>query len=206
VPADGAQRSRGPGAARPGDGRAPGITGGGPRGSACRAGPADPGPGGDGGPPGTGGGPGLSGGGGGWGGGDEAGNRRPRGAGRGAWSQDGPTRPVVIRHALQRDAIYAGMTAGRRRELHARAVNIVDEASGWAHRVACLDRPDEGLAAQLERLASSEAASGRLALAATHLHWASDISPARADRERRLLTRALYLMLAEEARGPAPRQ
>src|SRR5215472_3680534 len=119
---------------------------------------------------------------------------------------DEPTRPVAIRHALQRDAIYAGMTAGRRRELHARAVTIVDEASGWAHRVASLDRPDEGLAAQLERLASNEAASGRLALAATHLHWASDISPARADRERRLLTAALHLMLAEEARGMALRE
>jgi len=116
-----------------------------------------------------------------------------------------PTRPVAIRHALQRDAIYAGMTADRRRELHARAVTLVDEASGWAHRVAALDRPDEGLAAQLEGLADGEAAGGRLALAATHLRWASDISPGRADRERRLLTAALHLMLAEEARGLALR-
>ena len=117
-----------------------------------------------------------------------------------------PSRPVVIRHGLQRDAIYAGMTAERRRELHARAVTLVDEASAWAHRVACLDRPDEGLAAQLERLAGDEAASGRLAIAATHLQWASDISPARVDRERRLLTAALHLTLAEEARGLALRQ
>jgi len=121
-------------------------------------------------------------------------------------SPDEPTRPVAIRHALQRDAIYAGMTAGRRRELHARAVTIVDEASAWAHRVASLDRPDESLAVQLERLASGDAASGRLALAATHLLWASDISPARADRERRLQTAALHLMLAEEARGMALRE
>jgi len=116
-----------------------------------------------------------------------------------------PTRPVVIRHALQRDAIYAGMTPDRRRQLHARAATLVDEASGWAHRVAALDRPDEGLAAELEGLAGGEAASGRLALAATHLRWASEISPARADRERRLLTAALHLMLAEEARGLALR-
>jgi len=119
---------------------------------------------------------------------------------------DEPTRPVAIRHALQRDAIYVGMTAGRRRELHARAVAIVDEASAWAHRVASLDRPDESLSAQLERLASGEAASGHLGLAATHLLWASDISPARAGRERRLLTAALHLMLAEEARGMALRE
>src|SRR5262249_12929649 len=35
----------------------------------------------------------------------------------------------------------------------------------------------------------------------THLQWASDISPARADRERRLLVAALHLTLAEEARA-----
>jgi DNA-binding CsgD family transcriptional regulator len=120
-------------------------------------------------------------------------------------SSDEPSRPVVIRHGLQRDAIYAGMTAERRRELHARAVPLVDEASAWAHRVASLESPDEGLAAQLERLAGDEAASGRLALAATHLQWASDISSVRSGRERRLLAAALHLMLAEEARGLALR-
>jgi DNA-binding CsgD family transcriptional regulator len=72
--------------------------------------------------------------------------------------------------------------------------------------VAALDRPDEGLAAELERLAGGEAAAGRLALSATHLQWASDISPARADRERRLQTAALQLMLAEESRGLALRE
>jgi hypothetical protein len=116
-----------------------------------------------------------------------------------------PSRPVVIRHALQRDAIYAGLTAERRRELHARAVTLVDEASAWVHRVASLESPDEDLAAALERLAGDEAAAGRLALAANHLRWASDISPARAERERRLLAAALHLMLVEEASGLALR-
>jgi hypothetical protein len=91
-----------------------------------------------------------------------------------------PTRPVVLRHALQREAIYAGLAPERRRELHARAVTVADEALGWAHRVAALDQPDEGLAGELERLAGQEAAAGQLALAATHLRWAADISPARA--------------------------
>ena len=44
--------------------------------------------------------------------------------------------------------------------------------------VAALDRPDEDLAAELEQLGTEEAATGRPALAATHLQWASDISPA----------------------------
>jgi DNA-binding CsgD family transcriptional regulator len=117
-----------------------------------------------------------------------------------------PSRRVVIRHGLQRDAIYATLATGRRRDLHARAVTLVDEASAWEHRVASLDHPDEGLAAQLERLAEQEAAGGRLALAATHLQWASDVSPTRTDRERRVLTAALHLMLAEESRGLALRE
>ena len=77
--------------------------------------------------------------------------------------------------------------------------------ASWEHRVAALEQPDEGLAAELERLAAGEAAAGRLALAATRLRWASDISPARADRERRLLTAAMHLVLAEESRGLALR-
>ncbi len=121
------------------------------------------------------------------------------------WSPAEPTCPVEIRHLLVRDAIYAGVTPTRRRLLHARAASAVSESASWEHRVAALDHPDEGLAARLERLAAGEAAGGRLALAATHLRWASDISPARADRERRLLSAALHLMLAEESRGLALR-
>ena len=119
------------------------------------------------------------------------------------WWPDEPTCPVQIRHALVREAIYAGMTAARRRELHARAALVVAESASWEHRVAAMDRPDEALAAELERLAREEAAGSRPVLAATHLRWAADISPARADRERRLLTAALYL--ADETQGVALR-
>jgi DNA-binding CsgD family transcriptional regulator len=121
------------------------------------------------------------------------------------WPQE-PSCPVAFRHLLVRDAVYAGITASRRRVLHGRAAGVVSESASWEHRVAALEAPDEGLAAELERLAGGEAAAGRLALAATHLRWASDISPGRAGRERRLLTAALHLMLAEEARGLALRE
>jgi DNA-binding CsgD family transcriptional regulator len=121
------------------------------------------------------------------------------------WWPEEPTCPVEIRHVLVRDAIYAGIPAASRRVLHARAASIVSESASWTHQVAALDRPDEGLAAKLERVADGEAAVGRLALAATHLQWASDVSPALADRERRLLTAALHLTLAEEPRGAALR-
>ena len=120
------------------------------------------------------------------------------------WPEE-PACPVEIRHALVRDAIYADITATRRRLLHARAASVVSQSACWEHRVAALERPDEGLAGELERLAGEEVAGGRYVLASTHLRWASDISPDRADRERRLLTAALYLTLAEEARGLALR-
>ena len=122
------------------------------------------------------------------------------------WWPEEPSCPVAIRHLLVRDAVYAAMTVTMRRMLHSRAAAVVGEAAAWEHRVAALDQPDEALAAQLERLAAEEAGAGRLPLAATHLQWASDISPVLADRERRLLTAALHLMLAEESRGLALRE
>jgi DNA-binding CsgD family transcriptional regulator len=121
------------------------------------------------------------------------------------WWPDEPSAPVQIRHLLVRDAIYAGITPTRRRELHGRAAAVVSEQASWEHWVAALDQPDETLAAELERLAGREAGQGRLALAATHLQWASDVSPAQADRERRLLIAALHLTLADETRGDALR-
>ena len=119
------------------------------------------------------------------------------------WWPTEPSCPVAVRHPLVRDAIYASMTPSRRRMLHSRAAAMVSEGASWEHRVAALDRPDESLAAALEAMASEEAADGRLAMAATHLRWASDVTPVRADRERRLLTGALHLMLAQESRGLA---
>ncbi len=121
------------------------------------------------------------------------------------WPQE-PACPVEIRQQQVRAAIYGGISPVRRRLLHARAVSLVSESMSWTHRVAALDRPDEGLAATLERLAAREAADGLLSAAATHLRWASDISPAQADRERRLLTAAQHLTLAGTAHGPELRQ
>ena len=117
------------------------------------------------------------------------------------WWPEEPTCPVAIHHPLVRDAVYAGITPTGRRELHARAAGLVSESAAWEHRVAALEYPDEALAAELELQADREADRGHLALAAPHLQWASDVSPQRADRERRLLTAALHLMLAQEARG-----
>ena len=79
------------------------------------------------------------------------------------WWPAEPTCHVEIRHPLVRDAIYSGITPTRRRALHARAALMVSESASWEHRVAALDRPDEDLAVELERLAKREAAAGQLA-------------------------------------------
>ena len=103
-------------------------------------------------------------------------------------------------------SIYLQLTPTKRRALHARAISVVDTTTAWAHRVAALDGPDDELAEQLATAAASEAAAGRLPLAATHLLWAGDVSSTREGYEERLLTAATYLMLADEARGLSLRE
>ena len=120
------------------------------------------------------------------------------------WWPDEPTCPVEIRHLLVRDAIYAGIIAAQRRLLHARAASFVSESASWEHRVAALNRPDEALAAELEHVAGEEAAGGRLTLAATHLQWASDISPARAGPGTAAADRGAVSGRRGPGRGPAP--
>ena len=123
------------------------------------------------------------------------------GAGLVDWQPGVPSCPVRLRHALQRDAIYALLGPTKRRRLHAQAVSVVDATAAWAHRVAALEGPDDDLAGRLAQTAAAEAAAGHLLLAATHLLWAGDISSTRDGYEERLLTAVTYLLMADEARA-----
>ncbi|ACU72514.1 transcriptional regulator, LuxR family [Catenulispora acidiphila DSM 44928] len=109
-------------------------------------------------------------------------------AGLAVWWPTESQSPVALVHALQRDAVYDAIDPERRRALHAGAAALVGPAASWAHRVAAADSVDAALAAELEASAMGEAATGRNALAATRLLWASALSESREDRERRLLT------------------
>jgi DNA-binding CsgD family transcriptional regulator len=122
-------------------------------------------------------------------------------AGLVTWAPEEPSCPVELRHQLIRDAVYASITPTRRRSLHARAVELVSQPASWEHRVAALDQPDQDLAAALEQAAGRDSAGGQYMLAARHLRWASDISPDRAERERRLLLAIGSLLQAEESRA-----
>ena len=132
----------------------------------------------------------------------ELGHRAGRDLGIRGLVAAGATCPVEIRQQQVREAIYGGISPVRRRLLHARAVPLVSESMSWTHRAAALDRPDEGLAARLERLAAGEAADepaagGRDPPAVGVRH-----PPAGADRERRMLTAAQHL--TRPGRPPAP--
>ncbi len=116
-------------------------------------------------------------------------------AGLAVWSPNEPDAPVVLAHALQRDAIYEAITPERRRSLHAGAADLVGTATAWAHRVAATAGTDEQLAAELELSAQEEAAAGRSAVAATRLRWAASLSVGREDRERRFLTSCAQSLL-----------
>ena len=121
------------------------------------------------------------------------------------WPQE-PACPVEIRQQQVRAAIYGGISPRRRRLLHACAVSLVSESMSWTH----LGWPPWTGRAAPGRHAGTAGGQGsgrRPAVGGwTHLRWASDISPAQADRERRLLTAAQHLTLAGTAHGPELRQ
>ncbi|MFG2196736.1 AAA family ATPase [Streptomyces sp. NPDC048639] len=114
------------------------------------------------------------------------------------WWPNEPTTPVMITHALQRDAVIEALAPQRRRELHHHAAGLVGEAAAWRHKVAAADGPDDDLARQLADAAQGYLVTGATERAATLLLWASDLAGTRAEHERLLLTAAVRLLFAEQ--------
>ncbi|MBA3488143.1 MAG: AAA family ATPase [Longispora sp.] len=110
------------------------------------------------------------------------------------WWPAEPSTPVVIHHQLQRQAIYESINPARRRQLHAAAVPLVEEAAVWAHLVAATDKVDPALANKLELAANETFAAGNVDQATTWMLWASDLSESREDNERRVLQAAYFLI------------
>ena len=89
------------------------------------------------------------------------------------WASTGPVEDVRFAHPLYAAAIYDDIPPVQRRRLHLAAA-AVDERSALTHRIAATDRADEGLAVELETVAtSSDTATAVRLLAAS-----SDVSPA----------------------------
>ena len=114
-------------------------------------------------------------------------------AGLARWWPVQESTPVEISDPWRREVIYEGLSATRRRALHAAAVRFSAGDSVWAHRVAATDRLDHALAAQLDEEAARHFAAGRADRAARILVAAADISADRQDYERRLLAAATHL-------------
>ncbi len=110
---------------------------------------------------------------------------------------------LAFSHPLYRAAIYADLSPASRRELHARAAEVVVGRARLAHQAAAALGPDEDLATELEASAQATAAAGDAGAAAWALEQAAALSPAVPDRERRLLDAAVVLLNAADTPAAA---
>jgi DNA-binding CsgD family transcriptional regulator len=106
-------------------------------------------------------------------------------------------------HPLFRAAIYADLSPTRRRGLHARAAELVAGTVRLTHRLAASAGPDETLAREFEESARRSADLGELGASAWALEQAAFLSPASADRERRLLDAAVAQLNAADTSAAA---
>jgi DNA-binding CsgD family transcriptional regulator len=110
---------------------------------------------------------------------------------------------LAFTHPLYRAAIYADLRPATRRELHARAAEVVAGRARLAHRAAASLGPDEALAGELEASARATSAAGDAAASAWALEQAAALSPTAQDRESRLLDAAVVLLNAADTPAAA---
>ncbi|MGI5142443.1 MULTISPECIES: helix-turn-helix transcriptional regulator [unclassified Streptomyces] len=98
---------------------------------------------------------------------------------------------VRFHHPLVRSAIYRGASAPGRRAAHRALAEATDphldpDRKAW-HRAHATDRPDEGIAVDLERSAGRAEGRGGIAAAASFLQQATELTPDAARRVSRAL-------------------
>ena len=116
------------------------------------------------------------------------------------WVDAPPIPAPAFAHPLVAAAVYDQIGPARRAQLHALAAELVeDEDVALRHLAAAAAGPDADLARRLEALAESKAAGQCLESAATGMVAASRLSPARAEREERLLRAVDWMLAAGDA-------
>jgi DNA-binding CsgD family transcriptional regulator/tetratricopeptide (TPR) repeat protein len=123
--------------------------------------------------------------------------------GAGLLTETGSALELAFAHPLYRAAIYADLSPASRRELHARAGEVVTGSARLAHRAAASLGPDEALAGELEASARAAAAAGDAVASAWALEQAAALSVAAQDREGRFLDAAVVLLNAADTSAAA---
>ena len=121
----------------------------------------------------------------------------------GLLTEDASALELAFAHPLYQAAIYADLSPASRRELHARAGEVVAGSARLAHRAAASLGPDEALAGELEASAQASAAAGDAGAAAWALEHAAALSLAAQGREGRLLDAAVVLLNAADTSAAA---
>jgi DNA-binding CsgD family transcriptional regulator/tetratricopeptide (TPR) repeat protein len=94
---------------------------------------------------------------------------------------------IGFSHLLVQRAIYGDLSPARRRRLHERAADLVDQRRALGHRVAAMIGPDDELASDLEAAGREALHLGRTAQAAAWLAQAAGVSSDPGAAGRRLL-------------------
>jgi DNA-binding CsgD family transcriptional regulator len=116
------------------------------------------------------------------------------------WVDAPPIPAPAFAHPLVAAAVYDQIGPGRRAHLHALAAGLVeDEGMALRHLAAAAAGPDADLAQRLEQLAELKAAGQCMESAAMAMVSASRLSPARPDREERLLRAVDWMLAAGDA-------
>ena len=116
------------------------------------------------------------------------------------WVDAPPIPSPAFAHPLVAAAVYDQIGPSRRAHLHALAAQLVeDEGASLRHLAAAAAGPDADLAQRLEDQAENKAAGQCMESAAMAMVSASRLSPARPEREERLLRAVDWMLAAGDA-------